>query len=190
MKKQFFVHEKAIVDSDNIGKGTKIWAFTHVLKGALIGENCNIGEGCFIETHSVIGNNVIIKNNISVWDKITIEDDCFLGPNVVLTNVINPRSSYKRGVDGFTPTLIKKGATIGANATIVCGNTLGEHCFIGAGAVVTKDVPDYAIMVGNPVKLIGYACQCGEKIDFDSACNECGRIYKYSDDTGCVLVSE
>ncbi|MCP4724885.1 MAG: N-acetyltransferase [bacterium] len=188
MEKPFFAHEKAIVDSDNIGKGTKIWAFTHVLKGAQIGEDCNIGEGCFIETHSIIGNNVIIKNNISVWDKITIEDDCFLGPNVVLTNVINPRSLYKRGVEGFTSTLIKKGATIGANATIVCGNTLGEHCFIGAGAVVTKDIPDYAIVVGNPSKLIGYACRCGEKIDFNIPCAECGRKYELSDEKGCYLV--
>lgn len=187
MSAPFFAHEKAIVDSDSIGNGTKIWAFSHVLKGAVIGENCNIGEGCFVETHAIIGNNCVIKNNISIWDLVTIEDDCFLGPNVVLTNVLNPRSRFKRGVEGFTPTLIKKGATIGANATIVCGNTIGKHAFIGAGAVVTKDVPPYAVYVGNPAKKIGYACECGEKIDFSRPC-ECGLEYAYSEEEGCRKV--
>jgi acetyltransferase-like isoleucine patch superfamily enzyme len=184
MSAQFFAHEKAIVESDSIGNGTKIWAFSHVLKGAVIGENCNIGEGCFIETHAKIGNNCTIKNNISVWDMVTVEDNCFLGPNVVLTNDINPRSRIKKGIEGFIPTLIKKGATIGANATIVCGNTIGEHAFIGAGAVVTKDIPPYAVYVGNPAKKIGYACECGEKIDFSKPC-ECGLEYSYHEEDGC-----
>jgi len=188
MNQPYFVHEKALVESEDIGEGTRIWAFTHVLKGARIGKNCNIGEGCFIESHAVIGNNVIIKNNISVWDRVTIEDGCFLGPNVVLTNVMNPRARFRRGLEGFTPTLIRRGATIGANATIVCGNTIGEHAFIGAGAVVTKDVASYALCVGNPARQIGYACECGERIDFSKKC-ACGREYRYDEEKGCTRVT-
>lgn len=187
MNTAYFVHEKAIVESDKIGEGTRIWAFTHVLKGAQIGSNCNIGEGCFIESHAIIGNNVTIKNNISVWDKVTIEDGCFLGPNVVLTNDLKPRIGFKKGLEDFTPTLIKKGATIGANATIVCGNIIGEHAFIGAGAVVIKEIPPYGMVVGNPARIIGYACECGEKIDFSRPCI-CGRKYEFSEESGCRRV--
>ena len=187
MENPYLVHDKAIVESDTIGNGTRIWAFTHVLKGARIGENCNIGEGCFIESNVIIGNNVIIKNNISIWDKITIEDDCFLGPNVVLTNVSNPRSRFKRSLDEFDETFIKEGVTIGANATIVCGITIGPHAFIGAGAVVTHDIPAYALTFGNPARIQGYMCECGERIDFSSTC-KCGNQYNYSDHEGCLKI--
>lgn len=184
MNSKYFAHEKAIVDSDQIGEGTRIWAFSHILKGAVIGTNCNIGEGCYVESHAKIGNNVIIKNNISIWDKVTIEDDCFLGPNVVMTNVLYPRARFKKGLEGFTPTLVKKGVTIGANATIICGNTIGEYAFVGAGTVVTKDVPPYAVVVGNPMRLVRYACECGEILNPPAPC-VCGRKYEISDDSGC-----
>jgi len=187
MSRPYFAHEKAIVESDSIGNGTRIWAFTHVMKGAKIGSDCNIGEGCFVESRVVIGNNVTIKNNISVWDMVTIEDDCFLGPNVVLTNVLRPRARYKRGIEAYSPTLIKRGATIGANATIICGNTIGKHAFVGAGAVVNKNVPPYAIVAGNPARKVGYACECGERIDFSKPCS-CGRRYELDKEKGCILV--
>lgn len=187
MSETFFAHEKAIVESDSIGAGTRIWAFSHVMKGAQIGSNCNIGEGCYIESHAVIGNNVVIKNNISVWDKVTIEDDCFLGPNVVLTNVIYPRATFKKGLEGFTPTLVKRGVTIGANATILCGNTIGEYAFIGAGAVVTRDVLPYTVVVGNPMRLVGYACECGEMLKLPDSC-ACGRKYEVTEESGCRRV--
>ncbi len=130
--------------------------------------------------------NVIIKNNISIWDKVTIEDDCFFGPNVVLTHVTNPRARMKRSLDEFAQTFIKKGVTIGANATIVCGITIGRHAFIGAGAVVTGDIPAYALAYGNPARINGYMCECGEKIDFSRSCN-CGRTYRYAEEHGCSL---
>ena len=170
MNKSIYIHPKALVESDQIGAGTRIWAFAHVMKGAIIGNDCNICDHSFVESSVKIGNRVKIKNGVSVWEKVTIEDDVFLGPNCVLTNDINPRAAIAKGSVGFLPTLIKKGATIGANATIVCGITLGQYAFIAAGAVVTKDVPDYALMVGVPAKLKGYICQCGEKIDFTKAC--------------------
>lgn len=186
MNTSYFVHEKSIVESETIGVGTRIWAFTHVLDGARIGTQCNIGGGCYIESHALIGNNVIIKNNISIWDKVTIEDDCFFGPNVVLTHVTNPRARMKRSLDEFAQTFIKKGVTIGANATIVCGITIGRHAFIGAGAVVTGDIPAYALAYGNPARINGYMCECGEKIDFSRSCN-CGRTYRYAEEHGCSL---
>ncbi|MFC1729236.1 acyltransferase [candidate division KSB1 bacterium] len=185
MKTAYKAHEWAIVESDSIGAGTRIWAFTHIMKGAQIGSDCNIGEGCYIESNVIIGNNVTIKNNICVWDRVTIEDDCFLGPNVVLTNVLKPRARFKKGLEAFHPTLIKRGTSIGANATIICGITIGEYAFIGAGAVINRDVPSYALIVGNPGKIIGYACECGERIDFSIPC-ECGRKYVLNEQKGCV----
>jgi len=177
----FFVHQTSIVDDFcNIGNGTKIWHFTHIMQRAVIGERCNIGQNVFIGSDVVIGNNVRIQNNVSLYDCIICEDDVFLGPSMVFTNVINPRSAVSRKNE-YMKTLVKKGATIGANATIVCGNTLGEYCFIGAGTVVTKDVPAYALIVGNPGRQKGWMSEYGIKLEFDdqgrATCGESGAHY-------------
>ncbi len=177
----FYKHPNAIVESSNIGKGTRIWAFSHILEKAVIGDNCNIGEGCFIENEVVIGSDVVIKNNISIWDGVTIEDDVFLGPNVVLTNDLFPRSKVFHPEP--TKILVKKGASIGANATIICGITVGKYAMIGAGSVVTKDVPSYSLVYGNPAGFISWICVCTNKLSFDNetVCT-CGRKYKKIDD--------
>ena len=181
-EKEYFVHESSYVEnSAKIGKGTKIWYFTHVSDNAEIGENCNIGQNVFIDKNVKIGNGVKIQNNVSVYTSVKIEDDVFLGPSCVFTNVINPRSFIERKTE-FQETLVKKGATIGANATIVCGKVVGQYALIGAGAVVTKDVPDYAIAVGNPAKVTGYICQCGNKLAQNTQgeyfCNQCRKKYQ------------
>jgi acetyltransferase-like isoleucine patch superfamily enzyme len=172
-----YMHPNAIVETEEIGVGTRIWAFVHILKGAKIGRNVNIGDHCFIENNVVIGNNVVIKNGISIWDGVIIKDDAFLGPNVVLTNELFPRSGFPKGLE---KTLIKKGVTIGANATLVTGITLGKYCTIGAGSVVTKNVLDYALMYGNPARQKGWVCVCGLKLNFNKK-NEakciCGRNF-------------
>ena len=172
-----YIHPQAIVDSKNIGKATRIWAFAHVLKGAKIGRNVNIGDHCFIENNVIIGNDVVIKNGNSIWDGIIIEDGAFLGPNVALTNELFPRSGFPKGLE---KTLIKRGATIGANASILTGITIGEYCSIGAGSVVTKNVPGHALMYGNPARLKGWMCICGLKLVFGgnkkTSCS-CGRKF-------------
>jgi len=148
-------HSTAVVDEGAIiGKGTKIWHFSHIMSGAVIGENCTIGQNVFVAPQAILGNNIKVQNNVSVYTGVVCEDDVFLGPSCVFTNVINPRSFVSRKEE-FRPTLVKKGATIGANATVICGVTIGEYALIGAGAVVTKDIPDYALIVGNPGKQIG-----------------------------------
>ena len=168
-KKNYFVHESSYVDEPcQIGKGTKIWHFSHVMKNAVIGENCNIGQNVVVSPDVQLGNNVKIQNNVSVYTGVVCEDDVFLGPSMVFTNVINPRSGVIRKEE-YMKTVVKKGASIGANATIVCGNNIGKYAFIGAGAVVTKEVPDYALMVGNPSKNIGWMSEFGERLNFDSA---------------------
>lgn len=159
---ELFIHPKAICDSENIGKGTRIWAFCHIMKDVIIGEDCNLGDGTFVESGVKIGNRVTIKNHISIWNGVEIEDDVFLGPNCVLTNDLYPRSKVYHQEN--VKTLIKKGASIGANATIICGITLGEYCMIGAGAVVTKDVPAYSLVVGNPARVVGKVNEFGERI--------------------------
>jgi UDP-2-acetamido-3-amino-2,3-dideoxy-glucuronate N-acetyltransferase len=166
-----------------IGTGTKIWHFCHVMGGAKIGEHCNIGQNVFVGAQVTIGNNVKIQNNVSLYTGVTVEDDVFLGPSMVLTNVINPRSHVSRK-DEYQSTLIRRGATIGANATIVCGLTLGRYCFIGAGAVVTRSVPDYGLVYGNPGRVQGWMCQCGVRLGFESLdgeeqaiCPACGERY-------------
>jgi len=176
-KNGVYIHPKAIVKSKNIGKGTRIWAFAHILKGAKIGENVNIGDHCFIENDVIIGNDVVIKNGISIWDGVTIEDGVFLGPNVALTNELFPRSGFPKGLE---KTQIKRGTTIGANATLLTGITLGEFSTIGAGSVVTKNVSRHALMYGNPVKQKGWVCTCGKKLKFsknkEAKCS-CGREF-------------
>lgn len=163
----YFIHESSYIDGGvSIGDDTKIWHFSHIMTGAKIGKNCNLGQNVVISPGVVLGDQVKIQNNVSVYTGVTIQDDVFLGPSCVFTNVINPRSQVNRKNE-FSKTLVKKGASIGANATIVCGNTIGQFAFIGAGAVVTKDVPDYAMIVGNPGRQIGWMSEYGQKLDFD-----------------------
>lgn len=159
------IHSSAIVDNGaKIGANTKIWHFSHVCGGAKIGEKCSLGQNVFVGNDVVIGNNVKIQNNVSVYDAVTIEDDVFCGPSMVFTNVYNPRSAVNRK-DQYLKTLVKRGATLGANSTIVCGTVVGEYAFIGAGAVINKDVPDYALMIGVPAKQIGWMSRFGERLD-------------------------
>jgi UDP-2-acetamido-3-amino-2,3-dideoxy-glucuronate N-acetyltransferase len=181
-RSKFFIHETSIVEENcRIGDATSIWHFSHVMPQASIGNGCIIGQNVLIGNGVKIGNNVKIQNNVSVYEGVTLEDAVFCGPSCVFTNVINPRSYIPRKHE-IKPTLVKKGATIGANATIICGNTIGRHAFIGAGAVVTKDVPDYAMVYGNPGQIQGWICECGEKIDFikktTAKCSKCGKEYK------------
>lgn len=180
------IHPTASVSEDaKIGNGTKIWHNAQVMAGAQIGENCTIGHNCLIAGRTKIGNGVKIQSNTDVWDLVTLEDDVFVGPSAVFTNDLNPRAAYPKHGE-FVPTLIKKGASIGANATIVCGITIGESAFIGAGAVVTKNVPAYAICYGNPAKTHGWMCACGEKLIFSlkevAVCNKCNKSYKKEND--------
>lgn len=174
----FLVHESAVVDEGAvIGSGTKIWHFSHVLAGSQIGGNCNIGQNVVIGPDVTIGNGCKIQNNVSVYKGVTLEDGVFCGPSMVFTNIFNPRAEIRK-MDQVRPTRVKKGATIGANSTIICGVTLGRYCFIGAGAVVNKNVSDHALVVGNPAKQIGWACQCGEHLPDDLECLACGKRYK------------
>lgn len=167
----YFVHSSSFVDENcEIGEGTKIWHFSHIMSGSKIGQNCNLGQNVVVSPHVILGNNVKVQNNVSIYEGVICEDDVFLGPSVVLTNVINPRSAIVRKHE-YKKTLIKKGASIGANATIVCGNTIGAYAFIGAGAVVTKNVPDYALMMGNPARQTGWVSEAGQKLIFDASGN-------------------
>lgn len=185
MSTLFNAHPTAVIDEGcSIGNGTRIWHFSHIMKGCRIGEDCNIGQNVVISPNVIIGNNVRIQNNVSVYEGVICEDDVFLGPSVVFTNVINPRSRVSRK-DQYMQTLVKRGASIGANATIVCGNVLGEFCFIGAGSVVTKDVLPYALIVGNPGRQRGWMSEYGHKLTFDdnglATCPESGEQYRISD---------
>jgi len=165
VKKKYFVHESSYVDKGAlIGAGTKIWYFCHVSRGARIGKNCNIGQNVFIDKNVKIGDNVKIQNNVSVYTGVEVGDGAFLGPSCVFTNVKNPRSKFPRDPGDYLKTPVGKGATIGANSTIVCGHALGRNCFVGAGAVVTKDVPDYALVAGNPAKQMGWMSKSGKKL--------------------------
>ena len=180
----YYAHPSSYIDDDaEIGAGTKIWHFCHVMSGAVIGERCNLGQNVFVAGDVRIGNNVKIQNNVSVYAGVTIEDDVFLGPSMVFTNVVNPRSHVNRR-DEYQTTLVKRGTTISANATILCGVTLGTYAFIGAGAVVTKDVPAYALVYGSPARIQGWMCQCGVRLQFDkdggvetAVCVSCGAGY-------------
>ncbi|RKY41294.1 MAG: oxidoreductase [Candidatus Omnitrophota bacterium] len=181
----YFIHESAVVDEGvEIGEGTKIWHFSHILRGSKIGKNCKIGQNVVIGPNVRIGNGCKIQNNVSVYEGVTLEDFVFCGPSCVFTNVFNPRSEIPR-MKELKPTLVRKGATIGANATIVCGVTLGRYCFVGAGAVVTKDVPDYALVYGNPAEIKGWMCECGRKLDFEgieTVCKSCKLRYRKVED--------
>jgi UDP-2-acetamido-3-amino-2,3-dideoxy-glucuronate N-acetyltransferase len=178
---EHFVHGSSYVDEDvEIGAGTKIWHFCHVMSGARIGRNCTLGQNVLIGANVAIGNNVKIQNNVSVYEGVVLEDDVFCGPSCVFTNVDRPRSGFPTEHSKYLKTLVRRGATIGANATIVCGHTLGECSFVGAGSVVTKDVPPYAIVYGNPAQIHGWACECGEPLAFEggqATCRTCGREY-------------
>ena len=189
MEKDFFIHESYYIDEPvEIGKNTKIWHFSHIMATAKIGENCVIGQNVLIAPKVIIGNNVKIQNNVSLYEGVICEDNVFLGPSMVFTNVINPRSHINRRTE-FKKTLVREGASIGANATIVCGNTIGRYAFVGAGSVVTKNLPDYALVYGNPAVQHGWICQCGsEKLNFDNRntyqCKTCQT--KYSLTNGIV----
>lgn len=183
MDDKYFVHQSSYVDQPcKIGEGTKIWHFSHIMKDCEIGERCNIGQNVVISPGVVLGNNVKIQNNVSVYTGVKCEDDVFLGPSCVFTNVINPRSHVSRK-DEYRSTILGKGCSIGANSTIVCGHNIGKYALVGAGSVVTKDVPDYALVVGNPARVKGYVCYCGEKLAFEDgqAVCKCGRKYTNQD---------
>lgn len=179
----YFVHESSYIDDNvEIGESTKVWHFCHVQKGARIGEKCSLGQNVNVANDVIIGNGVKIQNNVSVYEGVELEDYVFCGPSMVFTNDLTPRSKYPKGSAGYKKTLVKYGATIGANATVVCGHTIGRWSMIAAGAVVTKDVPDYALMAGIPARRIGWVCECGERLPKDLHCNACGRNYKLDDD--------
>jgi UDP-2-acetamido-3-amino-2,3-dideoxy-glucuronate N-acetyltransferase len=193
--KPYFVHESSYVDEGvEIGDGTMIWHFCHILSGTHIGQRCRIGQNVVIGPRVRVGNNVKIQNNVSVYQGVTLEDDVFCGPSMVFTNVITPRCAFPRNSDkDFAPTLVKRGASIGANATIVCGRTIGEHALIGAGAVVTKDVPPYAVVYGNPARQHGWACQCGAVLAFSgdqAQCPDGTRHYRKIDHQTIELASD
>ena len=186
MIKEYFVHESSYVDEPcRIGKNTKIWHFSHIMSGAVIGSDCNIGQNVVISPDVILGNNVKIQNNVSVYTGVVCEDDVFLGPSCVFTNVINPRSHISRKNE-YRKTVLRKGCSVGANSTIVCGHTIGKYALIGAGSVVTKDVPDYALVKGNPARVSGYVCYCGEKLDFVNNIAECKCGKKYLKTTELV----
>lgn len=182
--KNYFVHESSYIDEPcEIGEGTKIWHFSHIMSNCKIGKNCNIGQNVVISPDVILGNGVKIQNNVSVYTGVICEDDVFLGPSCVFTNVINPRSFISRK-DEYRKTVIGKGASIGANATIVCGNNIGKYSFVAAGAVVTKDVPDYALVMGNPARVKYFVCECSEKMQWTNnefTCPHCGKKYILKD---------
>lgn len=183
----YFLHPTSIIDQGcKIGSGTKIWHFSHLMSNCILGENCNLGQNVMIGSNVVLGSNVKVQNNVSIYEGVTCEDDVFLGPSMVFTNVINPRSSINRRGE-YLKTKVKKGATIGANATIVCGVEIGKYAFIGAGAVVTNDIPDYALVVGNPAKQIGWMSEYGTRLEFNSnnksVCEETNEEYLLHNNT-------
>jgi len=186
VREPYSAHESVYIDHPcAIGEGTTIWHFSHVMQDAQIGRNCTIGQNVFIASNVRIGDNVKIQNNVSVYQGVELEDEVFCGPSIVFTNVVTPRSGTPRsGSRHYLRTLVRRGATIGANATILCGTTIGAFAFIGAGSVVTKDVPDYALVYGNPARIHGYACECGVKLNFSdeaARCRTCGRIFRIAE---------
>jgi acetyltransferase-like isoleucine patch superfamily enzyme len=194
-----FVHPKGLCESDEVGPGTRVWAFAHILKGARVGAGCNVCDHAFIEGGAIIGDRVTVKNAVLIWDGVTVEDEVFLGPNMVFTNDLTPRAAVRKGPGELLPTVVRRGATIGANATVVCGLEIGAHAFVAAGAVVTRDVARHALVAGNPAQRIGWVCACGRRlkdstghdapaereryaIDTNLVCESCGRHYAYVPD--------
>lgn len=186
-----FIHPSAIVENpENVGEGTKIWHWVHVMPKAQIGRDCILGQNVFVGNDVILGNNVRVQNNVSIYDAVRLEDDVFCGPSMVFTNVINPRSAIERKEE-YLPTIVKKGASIGANATVVCGNEIGKYAFIGAGSVVTKPVKDYALVVGNPARQIGWVSKAGHRLDFNESetaiCKETKEKYRIIDDKVSII---
>lgn len=186
-----FIHPSAIVENPgNVGEGTKIWHWVHVMPKAQIGRDCILGQNVFVGNDVILGNNVRVQNNVSIYDAVRLEDDVFCGPSMVFTNVINPRSAIERKEE-YLPTIVKKGASIGANATVVCGNEIGKYAFIGAGSVVTNPVNNYALVVGNPARQIGWVSKAGHRLEFDEAgiaiCTETGEKYLKIDDKVSII---
>lgn len=176
-----FVHPQALCESVDVGRGTRVWAFAHVMKGARVGRDCNIGDHAFVEEGAVVGDGVTIKNGVLIWDGVTVEDDVFLGPGVVFTNDLNPRAAFKKGREEFLATTVRTGATLGAGAVVVCGVAIGENALVGAGAVVLHDVPAHALVVGNPARQVGWACACGQGLEPVLTCASCGRSYELTE---------
>ena len=187
MEEEIFIHETAVIDEPcTIGPGSKIWHFSHIMPDSVLGNNCNLGQNVVISSKVTLGNNVKVQNNISIYTGVTCEDDVFLGPSMVFTNIINPRSAVARR-DKYVSTLIKRGASIGANATVICGNTIGEFALIGAGSVITRDIAPYSLVVGNPAKQIGWVSEYGNRLEFGESgkatCDESGQEYLLENDS-------
>ena len=187
MEEEVFIHETAVIDEPcTIGSGSKIWHFSHIMTDSVLGDNCNLGQNVVVSSKVILGNNVKVQNNVSIYTGVICEDDVFLGPSMVFTNIINPRSAVVRR-DKYVSTLIKRGASIGANATVICGNTIGEFALIGAGAVITRDVAPYALVVGNPAKQIGWVSEYGNRLEFGESgkatCDESGQEYLLENDS-------
>jgi len=187
MEEEVFIHETAVIDEPcTIGSGSKIWHFSHIMTDSVLGDNCNLGQNVVVSSKVILGNNVKVQNNVSIYTGVICEDDVFLGPSMVFTNIINPRSAVVRR-DKYVSTLIKRGASIGANATVICGNTIGEFALIGAGAVVTRDIPPYSLVVGNPAKQIGWVSEYGNRLEFGESgkatCDESGQEYLLENDS-------
>ncbi len=181
--KEYFVHATSIVDADvEIGEGTKIWNFSHIQSGARIGRNCSLGQNVNVSNNVKVGNGCKIQNNVSLYEGVELEDYVFCGPSCVFTNDLTPRAKYPKGHAGYKKTIVEKGATVGANATIVCGHKIGKWALIGAGAVITSDVPAYALMLGVPAKRRGWVCECGELLPERLICTKCGREYQETDE--------